>query len=138
MRLDSRPSGQECWARKRWDTERKGEEEMPRAPTHGEKKRTGAEKSGENRLMTSQFPAALAGWQSFTFSLFRAAAAVAGRCKKQTRRRLRRVRFSNAALVATSVYFCHVRFLCRLALRRLRRLCFDIFSRRFFLRLPMV
>jgi hypothetical protein len=34
-------------------------------------------------------------------------------------------------------YFCHVRFLCRLALRRLRRLCFDIFRRRFFFRLPM-
>jgi hypothetical protein len=35
-------------------------------------------------------------------------------------------------------YFCHVRFLCRLDFRRLRRLCFDIFRRRFFLRLPMV
>ncbi len=34
-------------------------------------------------------------------------------------------------------YFCHVRFLCRLALSRFRRLCFDIFSRRFFFRLPM-
>ncbi|MEY4924942.1 MAG: hypothetical protein RL598_1461, partial [Verrucomicrobiota bacterium] len=30
------------------------------------------------------------------------------------------------------------RFLWRLALRRFRRLCFDILRRRFFLRLPMV
>lgn len=37
----------------------------------------------------------------------------------------------------TSTYFCHVRFLCRFALSRLRRLCFDIFNRRFFFRLPM-
>lgn len=35
-------------------------------------------------------------------------------------------------------YFCHVRFLWRFALRRLRRLCFAILRRRFFLRLPMV
>jgi hypothetical protein len=35
-------------------------------------------------------------------------------------------------------YFCHVRFLWRFALRRFRRLCFDIFRRRFFLRFPMV
>ena len=35
-------------------------------------------------------------------------------------------------------YFCHVRFLWRFALRRLRRLCFDILRRRFFLRFPMV
>ena len=35
-------------------------------------------------------------------------------------------------------YFCQVRFLWRFALRRLRRLCFDIFRRRFFLRFPMV
>lgn len=35
-------------------------------------------------------------------------------------------------------YFCQVRFLCRFALSRLRRLCFDIFNRRFFFRLPMV
>ncbi len=32
----------------------------------------------------------------------------------------------------------HVRFLCRLAFKRLRRLCCDIFRRRFFLRLPMI
>ena len=31
-----------------------------------------------------------------------------------------------------------MRFLWRFALRRFRRLCFDIFRRRFFLRLPMV
>jgi len=31
----------------------------------------------------------------------------------------------------------HVRFLWRLAFKRLRRLCFDILRRRFFLRLPM-
>jgi hypothetical protein len=36
-----------------------------------------------------------------------------------------------------ATHFCHVRFLCRLALSRLRRLCFDIFNRRFFFRLPM-
>jgi hypothetical protein len=35
-------------------------------------------------------------------------------------------------------YFCQVRFLCRLAFKRLRRLCLFIFSRRFFFRLPMV
>lgn len=35
-------------------------------------------------------------------------------------------------------YFCHVRFLWRFALRRLRRLCFAILRRRFFFRLPMV
>ena len=35
-------------------------------------------------------------------------------------------------------YFCHVRFLWRLAFRRFRRLCLDIFRRRFFLRFPMV
>ena len=35
-------------------------------------------------------------------------------------------------------YFCQVRFLWRFALRRFRRLCFDIFRRRFFLRFPMV
>jgi len=35
-------------------------------------------------------------------------------------------------------HFCHVRFLWRFALRRFRRLCFDIFRRRFFLRFPMV
>ena len=32
----------------------------------------------------------------------------------------------------------HVRFLCRFDFKRLRRLCFDIFRRRFFFRLPMV
>lgn len=35
-------------------------------------------------------------------------------------------------------YFCHVRFLWRLAFKRLRRLCLFIFRRRFFFRLPMV
>ena len=35
-------------------------------------------------------------------------------------------------------YFCHVRFLWRFALSRFRRLCFDIFRRRFFFRFPMV
>lgn len=38
---------------------------------------------------------------------------------------------------APAPYFCQVRFLWRLALRRFRRLCFDIFRRRFFLRFPM-
>ena len=37
-----------------------------------------------------------------------------------------------------AAYFCQVRFLCRLAFKRLRRLCLFIFSRRFFFRLPMV
>ena len=36
-----------------------------------------------------------------------------------------------------AAYFCHVRFLCRFDFSLLRRLCFDILSRRFFLRLPM-
>jgi hypothetical protein len=40
--------------------------------------------------------------------------------------------------VFAAAYFCQVRFLWRFALRRLRRLCFDIFRRRFFLRFPMV
>jgi hypothetical protein len=35
-------------------------------------------------------------------------------------------------------YFCQVRFLWRFALRRFRRLCFAIFRRRFFFKLPMV
>lgn len=34
-------------------------------------------------------------------------------------------------------YFCQVRFLWRFAFRRFRRLCFDIFRRRFFFRLPI-
>lgn len=38
----------------------------------------------------------------------------------------------------TTGYFCQVRFLCRFAFKRFRRLCFDILRRRFFLRLPMV
>lgn len=49
--------------------------------------------------------------------------------------------FRNQSLTGVRVaqcYFCQVRFLCRFALRRFRRLCFDIFRRRFFLRLPMV
>jgi hypothetical protein len=32
---------------------------------------------------------------------------------------------------------CHVRFLCRLDFKRLRRLCFDILRRRFFFKLPI-
>lgn len=36
-----------------------------------------------------------------------------------------------------AVYFCQVRFLCRFAFRRLRRLCFDIFRRLFFFRFPI-
>lgn len=32
----------------------------------------------------------------------------------------------------------HKRFLCRFDLSRFRRLCFDIFNRRFFFRLPMI
>ena len=34
-------------------------------------------------------------------------------------------------------YLCHVRFLCRLDFKRLRRLCFDILRRRFFFKLPI-
>jgi hypothetical protein len=37
-----------------------------------------------------------------------------------------------------ATHFCQVRFLWRLAFRRLRRLCFDILRRRFFLRLPIL
>jgi hypothetical protein len=39
---------------------------------------------------------------------------------------------------AVSGHFCQVRFLCRLAFSRFRRLCLFICSRRFFLMLPMV
>ena len=41
-------------------------------------------------------------------------------------------------LSAQKAYFCHVRFLWRLAFKRLRRLCLFIWRRRFFFRLPMV
>jgi len=41
-------------------------------------------------------------------------------------------------LAARKAYFCHVRFLWRLAFKRLRRLCLFIWRRRFFFRLPMV
>ena len=40
-------------------------------------------------------------------------------------------------LAARKAYFCHVRFLWRLAFKRLRRLCLAIFAFRLFLMDPM-
>lgn len=62
-------------------------------------------------------------------------AAVVG---KKTRRDQRRVRRGKNAGENRAGYFCHVRFLWRLAFKRFRRLCLFIFRRRFFFRLPMV
>jgi hypothetical protein len=62
--------------------------------------------------------------------------AVAG--VQKTRRGRRRVRKGNDPGENRAGYFCHVRFLWRLAFKRFRRLCLFIFRRRFFFRLPMV
>lgn len=48
------------------------------------------------------------------------------------------IRMKNPPWCAAGLdYFCHVRFLWRLAFKRLRRLCLFIFNRRFFLRFPI-
>ena len=57
--------------------------------------------------------------------------------KKQKPAENRRV-CQKQRLLQRAGYFCHVRFLWRFALRRFRRLCFDILRRRFFFRFPMV
>jgi hypothetical protein len=59
--------------------------------------------------------------------------------KKKTRRGLAAdLKREGADRAWGAGYFCHVRFLWRLAFKRFRRLCLFIFRRRFFFRLPML